>query len=235
MEAMDKPFQFMAVIPAHNEAAHIAQVVGEARRLVPVLVVDDGSTDETARLAEAAGALVVRQSPNQGKGVALRTGFVKALEMSCEAVIMLDGDGQHDPSEIGQFLEAYRAKPADLIIGRRDFGNMPLVRRFSNTVGRWMFSWAMGQPIPDNQSGYRLLSRRLVEALCGSAERGFEFEVEMIATCLKAHMDLEWIPIRTIYAGEHSHIRPLPHVVNYFRIVWLTRKRLREPVARTIN
>ncbi len=229
------PFQVMAVIPAHNEAAHIAQVVEEVRRLLPVLVVDDGSSDETAGLAQAAGAQVLRQFPNQGKGAALRAGFIKALELCCLAVITLDGDGQHDPAEIEKFLKVYRNRPVDLIIGKRDFRKMPLIRRFSNTVGRWMFSWAMGQPIPDNQSGYRLISRRLVEALCQSSERGFEFEVEMIATCLQAHMDLEWIPIRTIYADESSHIHPLAHVVNYFRIVWLTRRRLREPVRRSIN
>ena len=221
----------MAVIPAYNEAAHIKQVVLKARRLVPVLVVDDGSRDDTPRLAEAAGAEVVRQIPNQGKGTALRTGFLRALERGCEAVITLDADGQHDPDEIRKFVHAWHIRGADLIIGRRNFKKMPLVRRLSNTAGTWMFTWAMGQSIPDNQSGYRLLSRRFMEVLCESDEAGFEFEVEMVATCLKRHFDLAWVPIRTIYADEKSHIRPLAHVVNFFRIVWVTRKRMRAPVG----
>jgi glycosyltransferase involved in cell wall biosynthesis len=219
--------KILAIIPAYNEAEHISAVVGLTRRFLPVLVVDDGSVDETAGLAAAAGAEVLRQVPNQGKGAALRAGFRRALDLGCEAVITLDGDGQHDPLEIPKFLEAYATRRAGLLIGERKFSQMPIVRRTTNTIGRWMFSWAMGQPIPDNQSGYRLISRRLAEALLESTETGFEFEVEMITTCLKAGYPLEWVPIRTIYAGEASHIQPLSHVVNYFRIVWAARKKMK--------
>lgn len=224
---MSKFSKFMAVIPAYNEAKHIAQVVKSARRYLPVLVVDDGSTDATAQLAEAAGAEVLRQ-PNQGKGAALRAGFLHALDSGCEAVITLDGDGQHDPNEIHRFLQAYSARPADLIIGQRDFSQMPLSRRLANTTGRWLFSWAMGQAIPDNQSGYRMLSRNFLQKLLDSHEQGFEFEVEMLVTCLKQHFDLEWVKIRTIYAGEASHIQPLAHIVNFARILLITRQRMQQ-------
>jgi glycosyltransferase involved in cell wall biosynthesis len=216
------------VIPAYNESEHIQQVAGLASRYVPVLVVDDGSADETARLAAAAGAEVLLQVPNQGKGAALRAGFRRALELGYEAVITLDADGQHDPEGIPRFLEAHGRAPADLIIGARDFRKMPFSRRLANTTGRWLFSWALGQSIPDNQSGYRMVSRRLMEALLDSTERGFEFEVEMIATCLQRRFVLAWLPIRTIYAGETSHIHPLAHVVNFCRVAWTTRKRMRE-------
>jgi glycosyltransferase involved in cell wall biosynthesis len=219
---------FLAVIPAYNESEHIRQVVEMARRYVPVLVVDDGSVDETARLATAAGAEVLPQVPNQGKGAALRAGFRRALESGCAAVITLDADGQHDPQEIPRFLDAYRREPADLIIGARDFHKMPFSRRLANTTGRWLFSWALGQSIPDNQSGYRMVSSRLMEALLDSTERGFEFEVEMIVTCLQRRFTLGWLPIRTIYAGEISHIHPLAHVVNFCRVAWTTRKKMRE-------
>jgi membrane protein DedA with SNARE-associated domain len=219
--------KFMAVIPAYNEAEHISQVVRQARHYLPVLVVDDGSVDETARLAEAEGAEVLRQVPNRGKGAALRAGFLRALELGCEAVITLDGDGQHDPAEIHKFLQAYAAAPADLIIGQRNFNKMPLARRLANTTGCWLFSWAMGQSIPDNQSGYRMLSRHFLEYLLESTEQGFEFEVEMLATCLKNHFYLRWVPIRTIYAGEASHIHPWKHIVNFMRIIWITRQRMR--------
>jgi glycosyltransferase involved in cell wall biosynthesis len=224
---MSKFSKYMAVIPAYNEAQHIAQVVKSVRRYIPVLVIDDGSTDETARLAEAAGAEVLRQ-PNQGKGAALRAGFLHALDLGCEAVITLDGDGQHDPNEIHRFLQAYGARPADLIIGQRNFDQMPLSRRLANTTGRWLFSWAMGQFIPDNQSGYRMLSRNFIQKLLDSNEQGFEFEVEMLVTCLKQHFDLEWVKIRTIYAGEASHIHPLAHIVNFLRILLITRQRMQQ-------
>jgi glycosyltransferase involved in cell wall biosynthesis len=203
--------------------------VSSARAHLPVLVVDDGSTDDTALRAEEAGADVLRQVPNQGKGAALRAGFRHALDEGYEAVLTLDADGQHDPAEIPQFLDVYATRYTDLIIGARDFRHMPPIRRLSNTVGRWTFSWAMGQPIRDNQSGYRLISRRLLEALLASSETGFEFEVEMIVICIQHGFRLDWVPIRTIYAGEGSHIQPWHHTVNFLRMVWQTRRRTRSP------
>jgi glycosyltransferase involved in cell wall biosynthesis len=217
----------LALIPAYNEAAHVTEVVTGARAHLPVLVVDDGSTDNTAVRAEEAGADVLRQVPNRGKGVALQSGLGYALDKGYEAVLTLDADGQHDPAEIPQFLHVYATRHTDLIIGARDFRHMPPIRRLSNTVGRWTFSWAIGQPIRDNQSGYRLISRRLLEALLASSETGFEFEVEMIVICIQRGFRLDWVPIRTIYAGEGSHIQPWHHTVNFLRMVWQTRRSTR--------
>lgn len=214
----------LVVIPAYNEADHIEQVVAASRRYLPVIVVDDGSTDDTARLAEKAGAIVIRQVRNQGKGAALRAGFFNAISLGYDAVITLDADGQHDPQEIPLFIQAHAEKTVDLIIGKRSFSQMPLSRRVANTVGGWLFTWALGRSIPDNQSGYRLLSVRLMQKLLSSQERGFEFEVEMIAVCLKNAYCLDWVPIRTIYAGETSHIHPLRHILNFLRITWTAKK-----------
>ena len=222
-----RELNLLALIPAYNEALHIDDVVTGASLHLPVVVVDDGSSDETASRAESAGALVLRQTPNQGKGAALRTGFRFALEQGYQGVLTLDADGQHDPAEMPIFLERYEQSGADLIIGARDFSQMPLVRRFSNTFGRWSFSWALGQPDRDNQSGYRLISRRLMEATLLSSEGGFEFEVDMIVICVEKGWLLDWVPIRTIYAGERSHINPFRHTLNYFRLIWQTRQRMR--------
>ena len=152
-----------------------------------------------APVAEAAGARVIRQVPNQGKGAALRAGFRLALDEGWDAVLTLDADGQHDPDEIPRFVAAFGAPGAsgprpELIIGRRDFARMPPVRRLSNTLGTAAFSWAVGQPVADNQSGYRLLGRRLMAATLDSRETGFEFEVEMIAVCLRSGWTLAWVP-----------------------------------------
>ncbi|MGH7469685.1 MAG: glycosyltransferase family 2 protein [Longimicrobiales bacterium] len=217
----------IGLIPAYNAAEFVARVVNNARQHVPVTVVNDGSTDATAQQARAAGALVIDQNPNQGKGAALQRGFRWALEQDVSAVITLDADGQHDPAEIPRFRDCYQKAHPDLIIGARDFSQMPFVRRLSNTIGRRAFSWAMGQPVRDNQSGYRLLSRRLMAAVLTSAERGFEFEMEMIVICVRNGWRMEWVPIRTIYADEKSNIRPLQHVANFFRMVWRTRRALR--------
>ncbi len=229
--------RILAVIPAYNEAEHIVQVIRAVLDHVPVLVVDDGSTDGTAALAASAGAEVLTQLPNQGKGAALRAGFRRALELGYDAVLTLDADGQHDPREIPKFLAAARGS-ADLIIGQRDFTRMPPVRRLANTLGQVLFSWALRQHVPDNQSGYRLLSRRLMETLLGNSETGFEFEVAMIATCVKKSFRLTWVPIRTIYAGESSHIDPVRHTLNFVRIAWATRRATRPsamPPAAPVN
>ena len=220
--------QTLALIPAYNEETHIAEVVRGARVHLPVLVVDDGSTDGTAATAERAGATVLRQVPNQGKGAALRAGFRYALERDYTAVLTLDADGQHDPAEIEKFLRAHGERQADLIIGARTFRDMPFTRRIANTLGTWALTWAIGQPIRDNQSGYRLIGRRLMEALLASDESGFEFEVEMVATCVQRGFALDWVAIRTIYAGESSHIRPWQHIVDFSRVVWQTRRRFRQ-------
>lgn len=219
--------KILALIPAYNEATRLAPVVTGALVHLPVLVVDDGSSDDTAAVAETAGAELLRQTPNQGKGAALRAGFRQAQEQGFDAVLTLDADGQHDPAEMPKFLEAYHLSQADLIIGARQFDQMPPSRRLANSLGRRAFSWALGQDVPDNQSGYRLISRRLLAKLLSSQEQGFEFEVEMIVICVQHGFKLDWVPIRTIYAGEGSHINPRQHVVNFGRVVWQTRQRLR--------
>jgi glycosyltransferase involved in cell wall biosynthesis len=221
----------IAVVPAFDEAARIGAVVRKARTHLPVLVVDDGSTDETAAVAEAAGATVVRLRPNQGKGAALRAGFRWAVEQGADAALTLDADGQHDPAEIPALLEARGRTGAELVIGRRNFRQMPPIRRLANVVGAWAVSWAVGRHIPDNQSGFRLVGLRLMEAMQASTESGFEFEVEMIATAVRHGWSVEWVPIRTIYAGQPSHIRPWRHFASFIRIVRAARTTARRTRA----
>jgi glycosyltransferase involved in cell wall biosynthesis len=224
--------RILALVPGYQEGPRIGAVVVAARRHLPVLVVDDGSTDDTAASAAAAGGEVLRQQPNQGKGAALRAGFQRALDEGWDAVVTLDADGQHDPDEIPRFVAAYAAPGAaaprpELVIGCRDFTRMPLVRRLSNTLGTALFSWAVGRRIPDNQSGYRLIGRRLMSAMLDSREAGFELEVEMIAVCLRQGWTLDWVPISTIYAGEPSHVKPLAHLRHFLRATRAARRRVR--------
>ena len=217
----------LVLIAAYNEERRIADVVCAAKAHLPVLVVDDGSTDQTAKQAKKAGAMVNSYRKNQGKGVALQTGIQQALEAGYDFIITLDGDGQHDPQEIPAFLEAYRSGKQDLIIGKRDFRKMPTVRRISNTLGTLLFSWAVAHDIPDNQSGYRLVSRRLMEVLHQSAESGYEFEVEMIVYCLMHSYPIGWVGIRTIYRDEKSKIHPLHHLRKFIQVSLRARSMMR--------
>lgn len=217
------------MIPAYNEEKHLGRVIQAAKEFLPVIVVDDGSVDNTEQISREAGAIVFKQIPNQGKGAALQRGFQECLAMGYDFVITLDADGQHNPNEITHFIESFLINKSDLIIGFRDFSKMPLIRKLANKIGGWLFSWAIRIPIKDNQSGYRLLSKELVKKVLGINELGFEYEVEMIVRCVKSGLKIGWVPIQTIYADETSHIQPFQHFMNFMRVVISTRKRMGNP------
>ncbi len=231
-------------MPAHDEGPRIGAVVGLlTAQGLPVLVVDDGSSDDTAATARAAGARVLSLRPNRGKGGALKAGFSVALgrpapddpqpdgdeltglwPSSWDAILTLDGDGQHDPAEAPAFIERWSATGADLVVGARDYRDMPPVRWFTNSVSRVLFSSALGQRVPDNQSGYRLRSLRVAEASLASPEQGFAFEVEEIALCAGRGYTIAWVPIRTIYGTEVSDIKPWTHLVSFLRVTSRARR-----------
>lgn len=223
----------LALIPAWNEATRIGPVVEATRAHLPVLVVDDGSHDDTSAVAEAAAATVVRHPWNRGKGVALMTGFAWALEQDYKAVLTLDADGQHDPADIPKFLAAYEAGAGDLIIGRRDFSQMPFPRRYSNPFGSWLLSLALGRRICDNQCGYRLHRRRLLETL-NLTSTGFELEVEVIIQAVCQGMRIGWVDIRTIYdTGKVSYFHPLKDTARFLGMVWYAWRQRRQRILGT--
>lgn len=211
--------EIIILIPAYNEARFIGDVVKAALKYGPVVVIDDGSTDETGAAAALAGAKVIAHAVNRGKGKALNTGFTYAMQRNAAAAITLDADGQHDPDEIPQFITAFRAGRGDIIIGQRDFSQMPPRNQFGNRTGTFLLSLAMGQPIPDNQSGYRLISRPVLEAVRTDSTR-FEAEVELLLRAQLAGFRIAWIPIKTIYNEKVSHFRPLHDSWLFLKMTW---------------
>jgi glycosyltransferase involved in cell wall biosynthesis len=188
-----------AVIPAYNCGTTIAAVVDGVRALdLPVLVVDDGSTDQTAEAARAAGAACLQHPGNRGKGHALVSGFRWALAQGAEAVLTLDGDGQHSPADVFPFLE--RAKSAELLIGRRvrSLHTMPISSFIGNSVSVFWVSLFSGHLLPDPQCGMRLYGRRLLEAIPLRGGR-FETETEILLRASRLGMRIGWVPIQTIY------------------------------------
>jgi glycosyltransferase involved in cell wall biosynthesis len=210
----------LALIPAWNEGGRIGEVIHSLPKGMPVLVVDDGSTDSTRDVVDASGADVISHAINRGKGVALMSGFTWALEHGYPSVLTLDADGQHDPLEAHKFIDAYNREGADLIIGRRSTREMPFPRNLANKFGSWLISRALKQKIYDNQSGYRLHSQRLLKVL-EIRRLGFEFEVDVILQTLHHGMRLGWVDIRTIYDTEiKSHFHPIRDTMKFFAVVW---------------
>jgi glycosyltransferase involved in cell wall biosynthesis len=211
--------QVLALIPAWNEVDFIAPIVSATVSNFPLLVVDDGSSDATAQVAEELGATVVSHEKNMGKGTALVTGFKWAIDNGYDLVITLDADGQHDPREIPNFIDRYELHGADLIIGRRDFRRMPFPNNFANRIGSFLLSLALRQRIFDNQSGFRLHTRRLLQSLDLQAT-GFELEVELLVTAVCKGFQLDWVDIRTIYGtGKKSYFHPWHDSLRFLKMV----------------
>ena len=209
----------LALIPAWNEATRIGPVVKETGHQLPVLVVDDGSSDETADVAAAAGAVIIRHDNKLGYGRALRTGFGWALKNGHHAVLTLDADGQHDPADIPKFLAAFRSGPWDLIIGRRNFRQVPFHRRYTTRFGSWLLQLALKQPVHDNSCGFRLYSRPLLEKLSFSTT-GFELTAEAIILTAFGGHPIGWVDIQTIYdTGKKSNFRPVRDGYRFFATV----------------
>ena len=228
MEAAEN-LKILALLPAYNEEAHLGKVLSQVKeQTADVLVVDDGSKDKTAEIARAAGVEVLSRGYNCGKGQSLKDGYVWALEHGYDAVIMLDADGQHDPACIKDFIQKYHETHAHLIIGARNYSEIPLRRRIPNIMGKIMFSIAVGHDIPDNQSGYRMLDRTLMERMLESEESRYHFEVEMIAICIAKDWKIEWVTIPTIYGDEISKQNPLDQIFGFPKMCIKARKLIRE-------
>jgi glycosyltransferase involved in cell wall biosynthesis len=214
----------LVLIPARNESRTIGPIVEAVRARLPVLVIDDGSVDDTAGRARQAGAEVVSHPVNLRKGAALKTGFKWALKAGYGTVITMDADGQHDPADLDKLLEANRSQRAGLIIGERDFSRMPWPNRFTTPLGAGMLSWALGTPVTDNQSGYRLLTKDLLERMTLRSD-GYEMEVEMIWEAIRLRIPIVWVPIRTIYFPDRqSGFRPFRDTLLFLRMVWRIRR-----------
>lgn len=211
------PGVFAVVAPAYNEALVIGSVVLLAKKHTDrVIVVDDGSIDRTAAIARLAGADVIRMPKNSGKAKAIMTGFAWARELGYEAVVMLDGDGQHNPDEIPVVAAPVLAGEADLVIGSRflDSGaKIPMYRVAGQKVlnGFTNLSVVGNFATTDSQSGFRALSRRALESLTFSSE-GYTIESDMIAHFAPLDLRITEVPISVNYDVPHKHKKnPLTH------------------------
>ena len=199
----------LAVVPAYNEAATIAGVISSLRRHAPefdVLIVDDGSTDDTSLLARAAGARVVRPPFNLGIGGAVQTGFVYARDGGYDLMVQVDGDGQHDPEELHKLLEAM-VPGVDMVCGSRFLVKgeylAPISRRAGIHIFAWLLSRFVGQPVTDPTSGFRLYNRRAIKLFADDYPHDYP-EVEAVLMLHHHRLRMCEVPVRMFQRGGGS-------------------------------
>jgi glycosyltransferase involved in cell wall biosynthesis len=229
--------QTAAVIPAYQDEKHIGDIVRRTRKqLDHVLVIDDGSGDQTAQRAREAGAQVVIHDQNCGKGEAIKTGLGHwfaapnpspgGRDRQITWAILLDSDGQHLPEEIDRFLAAAATEAnRSFFIGNRmnNPAGMPFIRRVVNRYMSRRISRLCGQNIPDTQCGFRMVDRQLAPDLLRGGHR-FEYDTEVLIIASRKGYRIESVPITTVYTDQMSKIHPLRDAIRFFKLMWRYRK-----------
>lgn len=220
----------VVLIPAYNEAATIRDLVERALKIVPnVVVVDDGSDDETASQLNNLPVTLLRNEHNLGKAASLWKGFDYALAHDAQFVVTLDGDGQHHPEDISRLLATAQKFPDSMVIGARlhDKQNFPPRRYYANQFARFWISWAAGYPIADTQSGFRVYPATLLRRLTRRdvSWNGFVFESEILIAAGNIGVQSVAVSIPGIYPklARASHFRPVHDIA---RIVLMVTGRL---------
>lgn len=219
--------KFAIVIPAYNEAGTIRDLAGRAlRHGRDVIVVDDGSHDGTARALEGLPVRLLRNDQNQGKAAALWRGAQAALEKNVDAIVTLDGDGQHDPDDIPRLIAAAGRNPGCIVIGARlaDRGAIPRIRYFANRAAVFWLSWACGQRLADSQSGFRVYPSGLFRSLSIPHDHvhGFVFESEILIEAARLGHRCVTVPIAAVYRPDArpSHYRQVDTLRIIRMIAW---------------
>lgn len=212
--------EICAIIPAYNEQGRIADVILRTLRYAGhVIVIDDGSSDDTSGVAERAGALVIRHPHNLGKGAACRSGFYAAVNLGCTYIITLDGDGQHNPDEIPTLLRRADEAPGPCIVlgnRMRDLEAMPWLRRGTNRLLSRLISFLAAQHINDSQCGFRLIHREILEKIQYQNNR-FDAESEILVRASREGFLTHEVPITTIYGEEFSKINIFWDTLRFIR------------------
>ena len=243
------PERIAVVVPALNEALRIRDVVQGALRHCPnVIVVDDGSDDGTADAIADLPIVLLRHATRMGKGAGLRTGFAEALRRGLDAVVTMDGDGQHSADDIPRLLAAANRRPGWIVIGARlrKRANQPLYRRLANEFGDWGIAWGTGYQVADSQSGQRLYPANVCALACaGIPGEDFVFEAQVVMSaaqelgtrCVSVPIEARYNTVHAAPDFRPSHFRPLrdlwritSHIVLHCVRrggLWQVRKRVR--------
>ena len=211
---MAKPSQpkIIVAMPAYNEEKYIGSLVLKARQYADeVLVIDDGSTDHTAQVAQLAGATVIQHSENKGKGAAIQSILVEAKRKTPDILVLLDADSQHNPDEIPYLIEPIR-EGSDLVIGSRkeQADKTPRYRRIGQKILLYSTRILSRENLADSESGFKALSRKAISEI-QLKENGFAVEAEMAASAMDRHLKITQVPISNIYTKDGSTLNPVRH------------------------
>ena len=213
------------LIPSYNEESTIGQIVEKIKKLdLDVIVIDDGSTDDTERIASENGAIVMRHAKNLGKGASLKEGFSFILRSTnFDSVVIMDGDGQHNPQDIQKFLKHAEEFGDDIIVGNRmkHVKNMPLIRLATNKFMSFLLSSICKQHIPDTQCGFRLIRRKVLEYIDLTTNK-FDLESELLIKASKEKFSVTSVPVETIYRDEMSRINPFKDTIRFIALIMRT-------------
>lgn len=212
MPNLNEKCKFAIVIPAYNEEATIHDVALQAlKKSETVIIVDDGSSDKTISKLGDLPVTLIQNKTNQGKAASLWAGFMAALEYDINAIITLDGDGQHAPDDIPLLLNKAKDFPKDIIIGARlaDKSAIPAKRYYANKIANFWIAWASAYPIHDSQSGFRLYPTSLFDNLNISTKHGFVFESEILIKAAQKNIYSHPVKIPAVYRenARPSHFR----------------------------
>jgi len=220
LKAFLKSKNNVAIIPFYNEENFIEKVVVSALKYVDYLIlVNDGSTDNSIDfLPQDEKIILLQNETNLGKGAALNSGFLKAMNLGSEYVVTLDGDGQHDPEKLPDFYTMLR--DYDVVIGerRRIPGIMPVQRILSNFITSSMLSVKLGQKIHDSQSGYRGYRVSVLPNMLPQ-NKGFMAETEILINLCRAKCSIGYLPIETIYDDQKSKMNPIGAILDFIRLI----------------
>jgi len=217
------------IIPTFNESKVIGNLImGIRQQNLDVVIVDDGSVDNTAQISRDNGAVVLKNPRNEGKGASLIKGFDYALRNDFYAVITMDGDGQHAPEDIPYFMRLAKYSNSGIFIGNRMLKtkNMPRTRVLTNKFMSWIVSRIAKQKIPDTQCGFRLIKSEVLKKINLETSK-YEIESEILIKASRLGFKIESVPIKTVYGEERSRINPVLDTLRFIRYIikelWTTK------------
>jgi len=219
---MEQKMKVCIVIPAYEESQTIGSIVKALKvKGFDVLVIDDGSSDDTGLIAVHQGAFLIKHKKNMGKGASLKQAFKHICEnTSYEYVMIMDGDGQHKVDDVDKFLKKAEAECEDIIIGNRMHAtkNMPKVRLYTNRIMSSLLSFICKQYIPDTQCGFRLMKRAVIENISLHSSK-YDTESEILVKASRRGYKIASVAIETIYGNEESDIHPIKDTLRFLRMI----------------